>query len=200
MYSKIYLGWDELRRLVLELNTVLNPHVAERPAIRAHTRQIIYSDLKCIFDHLELSGKPWWDDLKIPPLAVKLWKGLSEEARVAGYVRHFRDLTPRLVKLSRNAGRMYLVYRDAANNSTETNNLGLGPGETCIGGRRMAEKANVHVASVPKGNRELEEAGLVTFVRRLWFNGPFVRRVDMGLDEGPEEPVDADGLRRRAYR
>ena len=188
--------WNERQQLAKSINNRLKSQGCE-PPIRTGSKELLDGDLEDFLNWVEEAAPEGWAEW--PPWARE-WHRQRKATRGRGYVRHFRDFTPRLAELKKarkltvNALLMFLVYRDSANDSTGANKLGLGPGETCIGGKAMAKRSGVPVSRVSEGNKVLQEAGLVVYVRRLWERGPYVRRVDMGW-ERPD-----DWIVRQAYR
>ncbi|MDP3181266.1 MAG: hypothetical protein Q8M54_00430 [Desulfobaccales bacterium] len=189
------MDWNERRRIAKAINDNIKSN-GGKPPIRTDSKVHLDPDLENFFDWADRNDPEIWDDF---PPHVREWYRQRKGGKGRGWWRHYRDFTPRLVGLKTlNALKMYLVYRDSANDNDRVNRLGLHPGETCIGEASMARKAGVSRGYLWKGNKELKEAGLVVFVRRLWFNGPFVRRVNMGWERPIEEPTD-DGIVRKAY-
>lgn len=129
----------------------------------------------------EINSGAWKKGL---PRVISEWYERKMGTNGRGYVPHYRDFTSKLMKLKTiNAMKMFLVYRDHANNGNTVNKMKLYPGETCIGEKTLAIESRVSLGRIYLGNRELAEAGLVVVVRRLWFNGPLVRKVDMGWEK-----------------
>ena len=164
------MDWNERQRIGKAINENLKSQ-GGKPPIRMGSKKHLDADLEGFFDWVDRDDPKIWDDFEPH---VKEWYRQIKGTQGRGFVRHFRDFTPTLAKLKKerkltfNALMVYLVYRDSANNSDKKNRLGLGPGETCIGGKTMAEKSGVRVDGISEANKLLAEAGLVVFMRRLW--------------------------------
>lgn len=179
--------WDDLRNARTRINSQFQ--AGEGP-IQGTDRQGIQSELEDYLAWMEDHYQDKWKQ-HLPaglPASIIPWYERRKAHRLAtegrGYVPHYRDMTPRLVKLNNLCAlKSYLVYRDSANNGNTVNKSGLAPGETIIGNRLLALKAGVNENYIRRANKILAEAGLVAFVRRKWLGGPWVKRVAMLPDE-----------------
>jgi hypothetical protein len=178
--------WNDLRRGRTLINAQFKPE--EKPILGSERRDI-EAELEVYLDWLLECYPEKWKRYLPPdlPASILSWyerRKASQASRGRGYWPFYRDMLPLLVKVNNlNAIKMYLVYRNRANNGNTTNRIGLEPGETCVGGKTVAREAAVNEGYLHRGNKILAEAGLVVFVRRLWFNGPYVRRVLMDPNE-----------------
>ena len=185
------MDWNERQRIAKAINDNIESN-GGKPPIRMGEKRFIDTDLEEFFDWADRTNPEIWNDF---PPHVKEWWWQRKGTKGRGYVRHFRDFTPRLAQLKKakkltfNALIVFLAYRDAANDSTKVNKRGLKPGETNIGIKTLAGKAGVHFSEVSRANKLLEEAGLIKSRGRLWEHGPLVHWVDMGW----ARPDDGNG-------
>ncbi|MFA4901619.1 MAG: hypothetical protein WC600_02620 [Desulfobaccales bacterium] len=95
-----------------------------------------------------------------------------------------RDMAFRLIALNNyNATKLFLIYRNRANNKVEVNKEGMAYGETFVGNETLAREAEISEGYIHRANNILAKAGLVAFVRRKYPGGPWVKRVAMAPDE-----------------
>jgi hypothetical protein len=178
------LWWDKLRQAKKSINA--NPRLTFEgglPPITGTNKSDIQKDILWYLDHLIEHDEGTWRIGLDPEIAEWYMRTKANEGK--GFWPWWRgDMTEALIKLNNyNATKMFWVYRDHANNGNTANRLGLNPGETCVGAKTVARKAKVNEGYLHRGNGILEEAGLVVFVRRMWFNGPYVRWVARDVDE-----------------
>jgi hypothetical protein len=181
--------WNDLRNARTIINSQYRTE-EEEPITRGGARGDIQAGIEAYFDWLvEVYPEEWKTYLPTDlPKSIIPWYERRKTQHLAtfgkGYWPFHRDMLPRLVKLNNlNALKAFLVYRNRANNGNTVNKLGLEPGETCVGNKTVAKEAGINEVYLRRANKILAEAGLVIFVRRLWFNGPYVRRVAMVPEE-----------------
>ncbi len=176
--------YNDLRNARTIINAQYKPE--KEPQTRDNGRSNIESGLVDYFDWLSELYLDDWKSYLPPnlPDSIIPWYERRRAVRLEGWWKFHRGMTSRLVNLNNlNALKAYFVYRSRANNGETKNKIGLEPGETIVGNKTVAREAGVNEVYLRKANRLLAEAGLVVSVRRLWFNGPYVRRVALTPDE-----------------
>ncbi len=176
--------WHDLRNARTRIN---RRYKAGEEPIQGTSKGEIQVDLEDYLDSLEEHYQDKWKQYlpaDLPDTIIPWYEKIKAHRMAGGYWPFYRGMLPRLVELDNlNAIKVYLVYRNRANNGNTVNKNGLAPGETMVGNRTLAKEARVNVSYVHRANKILADAALVAFVRRKWIGGPWVKRVAMMPDE-----------------